>query len=333
MRRPSLAAVAGLDVPAALVAAQQVGLDHARRELVARARVVADPHQPLLADALVEGGHGRLLVAGLVRLRRVGQGVLPERAGDLVAHGLQRAVGLGGDHRRDHVQRPQERLCLQRRQPRRAAEGVAVELLVDQDRAVLGRAVDGVAAAAEVDQVEQVEVLLQLLLGEVEAARARRPMATVAEASSPQRSSRNASSACSSANRSGATGPCVRGPAAGRSSTSARPRGGCGRLRWARPCAAPITRRGRSRTICDQLRRARAAACGPSSSSTACDSGLEVGVLGGERGGAVVVLLEARRGRRTAGSTSQVSSADTASRAPPAGLAAPAATAAGRGRR
>src|SRR6478736_7693505 len=163
-----LAAVVSLDVPAALVTPQQIRLDHARRELVARARVVADPHQALLAHALVEGGHGRLLVAAL-GLRRVGEGVLPERARDLVAHGLQRAVGLRSQHRRDHVQRPQERLCLQRRQARRAAEGVAVELLVDQDRAVVGGAVDGVATAAEVDPVEQVEVLLQLLLGQVEA--------------------------------------------------------------------------------------------------------------------------------------------------------------------
>ena len=50
------------------------------------------------------------------------------------------------------------------------AERVAVELLVDVDVAVLGRAVDGVAAAAEVDEVQQVEALLELLRREPEPA-------------------------------------------------------------------------------------------------------------------------------------------------------------------
>ena len=78
-------------------------------------------------------------------------------------------MGLGRDQRRHHVQRPQERLPLQRRQPGRPPERVSVELLVDLDGAVRGGAVDRVAATAEVDQVEQVEMLLELGCGEPEA--------------------------------------------------------------------------------------------------------------------------------------------------------------------
>src|SRR3954451_18964305 len=49
------------------------------------------------------------------------------------------------------------------------SEGVTVELLVDMDLVALERRVDRVTAAAEVDEVEQLEVLLELILGNVEA--------------------------------------------------------------------------------------------------------------------------------------------------------------------
>src|SRR3954451_17972411 len=49
------------------------------------------------------------------------------------------------------------------------SEGVPVELLVDMDFVALERGVDRVTAAAEVDEVEQLEVLLELILGNVEA--------------------------------------------------------------------------------------------------------------------------------------------------------------------
>ena len=111
-----------------------------------------------------------LLGVGLLRGRGVGEGVGAERRLDLLAHRRERRVGLGGDQRRDDVERPQERLGLERREPGGPAERVAVELLVDVDVAVLGRAVDGVAAAAEVDEVQQVEALLELLRREPEPA-------------------------------------------------------------------------------------------------------------------------------------------------------------------
>ena len=50
-----------------------------------------------------------------------------------------------------------------------SAEDVAVELLVDADHVAVELGVDRVAAAAEVDEVEQREVLLELLARDVEA--------------------------------------------------------------------------------------------------------------------------------------------------------------------
>ena len=84
---------------------------------------------------------------------------------------MERRAGIGGHERADEVEREQERLGLERREPRGAAELVAVELLLDVDRAPVVDAlgVDGVAAAAEVDEVEQLQVILELLVGELEA--------------------------------------------------------------------------------------------------------------------------------------------------------------------
>ena len=84
------------------------------------------------------------------------------------------------------------------------AEDVAVELLVDVDAVAVELGVDRVAAAAEVDEVEQREVILQLVPRDVEAARelVRVELGLV----SPQAASRWASSACSTPKRSGATG-------------------------------------------------------------------------------------------------------------------------------
>ena len=49
------------------------------------------------------------------------------------------------------------------------SESVAVELLVDVHLVTLERRVDGVTATAEVDEVQKLEVLLQLVLGDGEA--------------------------------------------------------------------------------------------------------------------------------------------------------------------
>ena len=70
---------------------------------------------------------------------------------------------LGGDQRADELEREADRTRLERRQPRRGAEWVAPELLVDVHLVAVQLGVDRVAAAAEVDEVEQVEVVLELV--------------------------------------------------------------------------------------------------------------------------------------------------------------------------
>ena len=77
------------------------------------------------------------------------------------AHALERRVRVGGDHRADELEREPDRARLERRQPRRRAERVAEELLVDVHVVAVQLGVDRVAAAAEVDEVEQREVLLR----------------------------------------------------------------------------------------------------------------------------------------------------------------------------
>ena len=96
---------------------------------------------------------------GVGRLREVERA---ERLLELRAHAVERRVRAGGDHRPDELEREPDRARLERRQPRRAAERVAEELLVDVHLVALQLGVDGVAAAAEVDEVEQREVLLEL---------------------------------------------------------------------------------------------------------------------------------------------------------------------------
>ncbi len=96
---------------------------------------------------------------------------MAERRLELGAHVVERRARVGGHERADEVEREQERLGLERREPRGAAELVAVELLLDVDRAPLVDAlgVHRVAAATEVDEVEQLQVILELLVGELEA--------------------------------------------------------------------------------------------------------------------------------------------------------------------
>ena len=77
---PSIAAdVIGLHVPAALVAAQQVGLDRAGGEFAGRAREIGDVDQPSRSHALVQHGDDRLLGVGLHRRGGVGQRKPAER--------------------------------------------------------------------------------------------------------------------------------------------------------------------------------------------------------------------------------------------------------------
>ena len=86
-------------------------------------------------------------------------GSKPERVDDLLARGAQVGVRAA-----DQVDRGDQRVGLDRQQPRRAVERVRVGLGVDLDLARgqdLG--VDHVGAAAEVDDVEHRDVLAQLL--------------------------------------------------------------------------------------------------------------------------------------------------------------------------
>ena len=93
--------------------------------------------------------------------------VLAERGDDLLARRGQRALR---DVLADQVDRGDQRLGLDRQQPRGRAEVVAVGLGVDLDRpVVVDLGVEHVGAAAEVHDVEDVDVLAQLLLGDLQA--------------------------------------------------------------------------------------------------------------------------------------------------------------------
>ena len=81
---------------------------------------------------------------------------------------VERGVRLGRDHRPDELEREPDRARLERRQPRRPPERVAEELLVDVHLVAAQLGVDGVAAAAEVDEVQQREVLLERLVRDLE---------------------------------------------------------------------------------------------------------------------------------------------------------------------
>ena len=93
-------------------------------------------------------------------------GSAPSARDDLLARGGQRALG---DVVADQVDRRHERLGLHRQQAGGAGEVVRVGLGVDLDVAVVEHlGVEHVGAAAEVDDVEHVDVLAQLLLGDLE---------------------------------------------------------------------------------------------------------------------------------------------------------------------
>ena len=94
---------------------------------------------------------------------------LAERLFELLAHAVERSVRVGGDHRADELEREADRSRLERGQARREPERVAVQLLVDVHAVTVERGVDRVTAAAEVDEVQQLEVLFELLCGNVEA--------------------------------------------------------------------------------------------------------------------------------------------------------------------
>ena len=160
-------AIPGVAVPVAAHAAQVVRLDDARSTASAWRAEVLDLDHGAAAHGRREHREDVLVERRRLRRGRAAHVVAPERRLELGAHVVERRAGVGGHQRADQVERQQQRLGLERREPRRAAELVAVQLLLDVDRAPVVDAlgVDRVAAAAEVDEVEQLEVILELLVG------------------------------------------------------------------------------------------------------------------------------------------------------------------------
>ena len=158
--------VVALDVPALVAVLQPVGLDRAFGELVLVLLVVLELEDAAGADRLVDRrARPRRRRRYRGDLQPLLGGIVAERADDLGAGGLQAALRQVVA---EEVDRRDQRLGLERQQPRRAGEVVAVGLGVDLDLVALDFGVEDVGAAAEVDDVEQVDVLLQLLVGEFE---------------------------------------------------------------------------------------------------------------------------------------------------------------------
>ena len=109
--------------------------------------------------------HRGVAAAGGGDLQPLLGGIVAERLDDFLARLLQ--VGLR-QVVAEEVDRRDQRLRLQRQQPRRAGEVVAVGLGVDLDLVAEDFGVEDVGAAAEVDDVEQLDVLAQLLVGQFE---------------------------------------------------------------------------------------------------------------------------------------------------------------------
>ena len=144
-------------------ALDRVRLDDPRHDLLLLRLQVLDLDEPVRVDRL------RQLVDETFFLADVWGGCLrelerAERLLELRAHAVERRVRAGRDHRPDELEREPDRARLERRQPRRPAERVAEQLLVDVHLVAVQLGVDGVAAAAEVDEVQQREMLLELLL-------------------------------------------------------------------------------------------------------------------------------------------------------------------------
>ena len=151
------------------LALEGVRLDQADARLLADGHVL-DLDEPLLADRLREVADELLLLgAGLRRLCRFRQRELAEGLLELLADALERRLRLGGDHRADELEREPDRARLERRQAGRAPERVPEELLVDAHLVSVERGVDRVAAAAEVDEVQKLQVVVELVVGDVEA--------------------------------------------------------------------------------------------------------------------------------------------------------------------
>ena len=145
-------------------ALDRVRLDRARDDLLLLGLQILELDEPVVVDRPRERVDEPLLLAD-VRRRGLREVERTERLLELRAHAVEWRVRAGRDHRADELEREPDRARLERRQPRRPAERVAEELLVDVHLVALQLGIHRVAAAAEVDEVEQREVLLELLGG------------------------------------------------------------------------------------------------------------------------------------------------------------------------
>ena len=145
-------------------ALDRVRLDRARDDLLLLGLQILELDEPVIVDRARQRVDEPLLCAD-VRRRRLREVERTERLLELRAHAVERRVRAGRDHRPDELECEADRTRLERGQPRRPPERVAEELLVDVHLVALQLGVHRVTAAAEVDEVEQREVLFELLGG------------------------------------------------------------------------------------------------------------------------------------------------------------------------
>ena len=165
--RGVLVGIERVHVPALLAVEQLVGLHPAGGEQVLVLLVVLELEQPLLGDRAAHHlGHLGVVAGGGGDLEALGRRVPAQRRDDLLARGGERALR---NVVAQQVDCRDQRLCLQRKQAGRLGEVVAVGLGVHLDLVAVHLRVEHVAAAAEVHDVEHVDVLAQLDVGHLEA--------------------------------------------------------------------------------------------------------------------------------------------------------------------
>src|SRR5438445_4608 len=156
-------AVPRMNLPVWELALERVRLDEALRPGLLALLLVLDLDDPAVADRSAERRHELFLLGADMRLRGLRELELSEGLLELPPDTVEGRVGVGGDHRTDELEREPDRAGLQRGQPRGRTEVVAVQLLVDAHGVAVQLGVHRVAAAAEVDEVQELQVLFELL--------------------------------------------------------------------------------------------------------------------------------------------------------------------------
>src|SRR5258705_9020877 len=162
-------AVPRVHAPVRQLPLERVRLDDSLRPRLFALLLVLDLDESTLADAFGEGRDEVGFRFYDLRIGRLRELELSESLLELLAHPVERRVRLGGGYPAHQLQCEPDRSRLERRQARREAERVAVQLLVDVHAVALERGVDRVTAAAEVDEVQQLQMLFELFLRNVEA--------------------------------------------------------------------------------------------------------------------------------------------------------------------